>query len=87
MLLATRNYTVPLLPVVYYGHEGFWVNLRRFKRTDYHLRVGNPFSIDIRGKELTRPLRQEIADEIWTKSGVYCGLADQYQDGNWLPPG
>jgi len=30
---------------------------------------------------------QEIADEMWTKSGVYCGLADQYQENGWLPPG
>ncbi len=30
---------------------------------------------------------QEIADEMWTHSGVYVGMADQYQDGNWLHPG
>jgi len=30
---------------------------------------------------------QEIADEMWTHSGVYVGMADQYQDDNWLHPG
>ncbi len=30
---------------------------------------------------------QEIADKMWTKSGVYCGLTDQYQDDNWRQPG
>ena len=32
-------------------------------------------------------LRQDIADEMWTQSGIYCGLADQYQDDGWLAPG
>ena len=30
---------------------------------------------------------QQIADEMWTKSGVYTGLADEYRDGGWLAPG
>lgn len=29
----------------------------------------------------------EIADRLWTKSGIYKGLAEEYSDGHWLPPG
>jgi len=29
----------------------------------------------------------EIADRMWTRSGVYVGLAEEYSDEQWLPPG
>ncbi len=29
----------------------------------------------------------EIADRLWTQSGVYKGLAEEYSDGQWLAPG
>ncbi|MGD9497236.1 MAG: radical SAM/SPASM domain-containing protein [Armatimonadota bacterium] len=29
----------------------------------------------------------EIADELWTRSGVYTGFRETYRDGGWLPPG
>jgi 1-acyl-sn-glycerol-3-phosphate acyltransferase len=73
VLLAAWN-AVPLLPVVYYGHEGIWENLKHFKRSDYHMRVGNPFTININRQKLTKDLRLKIADEI------------MYQIAALLPP-
>lgn len=29
----------------------------------------------------------EIADRLWTESGIYKGLADEYTDDQWLTPG
>ncbi len=30
---------------------------------------------------------QRISDEMWTHSGIYKGLADQYNDEQWMRPG
>lgn len=54
----------PLLPIAYYGNERFQHNLRRLRRTDFHIAVGRPFTIDISKTRLTHALRQEITDQI-----------------------
>jgi 1-acyl-sn-glycerol-3-phosphate acyltransferase len=54
----------PLLPVVCYGGERFWRNLPRLRRTDFHIIVGQPFYLDAGGGQVTRPMRQHMADEI-----------------------
>jgi 1-acyl-sn-glycerol-3-phosphate acyltransferase len=62
-LLATRS-NAPILPVAHWGGENFLKNLARFKRTDFHIRVGKPFTLDLDGVKLTREIRQQIADEM-----------------------
>lgn len=95
VLLAVMN-AVPLLPMVYYGHEGIWRNMRRFKRTDSILRVGNPFSIDTRGQQLTRELRNRIADEVMYQiaallppeyRGQYCTIDQASEEYLRFEPG
>ncbi len=54
----------PLLPVANWGGENFSPNLQKFKRTDFHIRVGEPFKIDTNGSRVTGDLRQEIVDEM-----------------------
>lgn len=54
----------PLLPVAHWGGENFLRNLARFKRTDFHIRVGEPFCLKVEGKRVTREIRQQIADEM-----------------------
>lgn len=63
VLLATRS-GAPLQPVAYYGGEQFWENIKRFKRTDFKIVVGNPFYIDTKGQPLSRDVRQQITDEM-----------------------
>jgi 1-acyl-sn-glycerol-3-phosphate acyltransferase len=63
VLLAIRSNT-PILPLVHWGGENFLMNLARLKRTDFHIRVGNPFILDLDGVKLTREIRQQIADEM-----------------------
>jgi 1-acyl-sn-glycerol-3-phosphate acyltransferase len=64
----------PLLPLVYYGQESFRGNLRRLKRTAFHIRVGQPFTLAPPPGRLTPELRQAITDEI------------MYQLAGLLPP-
>jgi len=54
----------PLLPVIYYGGEKFFPNLSRLRRTDFHVRIGQPFYVDTQGARMTRELREVITDEI-----------------------
>lgn len=73
VLLALRS-GAPILPVVYYGSEHFWQNVRRLRRTDFHIIVGNPFHLDDRGEALSRTVREQIITEI------------MYQMAALLPP-
>jgi 1-acyl-sn-glycerol-3-phosphate acyltransferase len=43
--------------------EGTRNNLKRLKRTDFHIRVGEPFIVKVEGK-VTAEMRQEIVDEM-----------------------
>ena len=55
---------MPILPVVHWGVEDFPKNIKHLKRTDFHIRVGNPFTLDAHGEKVNSRLRQEMADEI-----------------------
>jgi 1-acyl-sn-glycerol-3-phosphate acyltransferase len=54
----------PILPLVYYGGERFKENIRRLRRTDFHIAVGQLFHIDTNGVKVTRQIRQQITDEM-----------------------
>lgn len=54
----------PVLPLVYYGGEKLKENLKRLRRTDFHIVVGEPFRIDTGGERVTRQIRQQITDEM-----------------------
>lgn len=61
-ILAMKS-GAPVLPVVHWGGEKFLKNLKSFKRTDFHIRVGEPFYVKADGK-VTGEMRQEIVDEM-----------------------
>jgi len=54
----------PILPVAHWGGEKFSGNLRRMRRTDFHIRVGRPFTLRDGGQRLTHEVRQAMVDEI-----------------------
>ncbi len=54
----------PLLPLVFYGGEAIGRNVRRLRRTPFHIVVGEPFRVDAGSERVTQDLRQRIADEI-----------------------
>lgn len=55
---------VPLLPIAHWGGEDFRKNWPRLKRTDFHVRVGEPFCLDMEGIRVTKEIRQQIVDEM-----------------------
>lgn len=54
----------PVLPLAHWGGEKLLGNLKRFKRTDFHIRIGQPFRVDTQGVKVTGEIRQQIVDEI-----------------------
>jgi len=64
----------PILPAAYFGHEVFWQNMRRLRRTDFRLRVGRPFMLEMGDGRVTKQIRQQMVDEI------------MYQIARLLPP-
>lgn len=73
ILLALRS-GAPILPLAFYGNETVWHNLRRLRRAPFHVRVGNPFTLDAKGQALSRDVRETITDEV------------MYQIAALLPP-
>ncbi|MDR0444189.1 MAG: 1-acyl-sn-glycerol-3-phosphate acyltransferase, partial [Treponema sp.] len=53
----------PVLPVVHYGGENIWKNIRRLKRTPFCFKTGKPFKIKVYGRP-DREIRTEILDEV-----------------------
>ena len=54
----------PIIPIVHWGGENFMSNLKRLRRTDFHIRVGRPFHIQTSGERIGREGRQQIVDEM-----------------------
>lgn len=63
VLLALHS-GAPILPIAHWGGENYLKNLKRFKRTDFHIRVGEPFKLQVEGLKVTGEIRQQIADEM-----------------------
>lgn len=85
VLLAIRN-KVPVYPIAHTGGEQFLRRFRRFRRTEFRIRVGRPFYVDISDSKahLSSSLRREITGEIMgriaellpeDKRGVYADSA------------
>ena len=63
VVLATLA-NAPLIPIANWGGENFLSNLKKFKRTDFHIRVGKPFRLETNAAKVTPEMRQEIVDEM-----------------------
>lgn len=68
---------VPVLPVAMHGYEHFWENLKRLRKTDFHLEIGEPFRLDFNGELPSREERQAATDEIMYKIAEL--LPEQYR--------
>ncbi|MDR3146047.1 MAG: 1-acyl-sn-glycerol-3-phosphate acyltransferase [Treponema sp.] len=53
----------PVLPVVHFGGEKIWDNLRHFKRTPFRFRVGRPFRFKYEGRP-DRQVREAMLTEL-----------------------
>jgi 1-acyl-sn-glycerol-3-phosphate acyltransferase len=59
-----------ILPLAHWGGEAFPQNIKRLKRTDFHIRVGRPFTLDAKGERAIGKVRQAMADEIMYQIAV-----------------
>lgn len=96
VLLALKS-GAPLLPMVYYGSERFYHNMRRFQRTSFTIKVGQPFTLEPGPEKTSAEVRQCMVDEIMYRlalllppdyRGEYRRLeqaSEQYL--RFLPPG
>ena len=73
VMMALHN-GAPVWPVACYGGEAFSDNLKRLRRTEYHIVVGDPFLVVTDGARVTGEVRQRITDEM------------MYQIAALLPP-
>ncbi len=80
VMIALRT-GAPILPVAHWGGESFNENIKKFKRTDFHIRVGSPFTLDTHGEKVTSALRQEIVDEIM---GQVAALMPEKYHGEYV---
>jgi 1-acyl-sn-glycerol-3-phosphate acyltransferase len=69
-----------VLPIAHWGGENFTANLKRLRRTDFHIRVGRPFHIDTHGQRITREQRQQIVDEMMYQ---IAALLPEYYRGEY----
>ncbi len=54
----------PLQPIAHWGAENFPENIKRLRRTDFYIRVGEPFYLDPQGERVTKQARQQMVDEM-----------------------
>jgi 1-acyl-sn-glycerol-3-phosphate acyltransferase len=69
VLVALRS-GAPILPLAHWGGEAFPQNIKRLKRTDFHIRVGKPFTLDAKGERVNGEVRQAMVDEIMVQIAV-----------------
>ena len=76
VLLAIHS-GAPLLPIAHYGGEKFRDNLRRLRRTDFHVVVGEPFMLSPGKRHVNREFRQELADALMYRIAALLPAAYQ----------
>jgi len=64
VVMMSLHSGAPMLPIVSYGHEDYKQNLRKLRRSDYHIVVGEPFKLKKGAEKVTSEVRQKMTDEI-----------------------
>lgn len=78
---------VPLQAVAFFGHEEFWTNVKRLKRTPMNIRVGKLFQINLQGQRKSKAVLQAVADEMMLELAKlmpekYWGFYANHDKGN-----
>ena len=69
VLLAMQS-GAPIQPIVHWGDKRWQRNLRRLRRTPFHIAVGRPFRLAPGGVRVDRQMRLEILDEIMVQMAM-----------------
>lgn len=67
----------PLQAAVHYGHEKFWSNIKRLKRTSIRIAVGEVFWLNPGDGRVTPQVRGEMVDEMMYQMAVL--LPEKYR--------
>ncbi len=87
VLMALKS-QAPILPIVTHGGEKYKDNLKKLRRTDFHIAVGKPFTLKAGEGALDSQARQHMLDEMMYQlaallppeyRGVYANLTDATQ--------
>ncbi|MBI3166126.1 MAG: 1-acyl-sn-glycerol-3-phosphate acyltransferase [Anaerolineales bacterium] len=77
-ILALKS-GAPIVPLVHWGGEVYMKNLKGFKRTDFHIRMGGLYQVKVEGR-VTAEIRQQIADEMMCR---IAELMPEYYRGEY----
>ena len=77
VVLIALHSGAPILPIAHWGGEDFPSNIKRLKRTDFHIRVGKLFTLDARGEKVTADVRKAMVDEIMYQIAIL--LPEKYR--------
>lgn len=86
IVLVALHSGVPILPVAHWGGEEFLRNVRRLKRTDFHIRVGKPFFLNAGDVKVNSKIRQAMVDEIMCQIAILLPEEYRGQYINCAPP-
>ncbi len=86
IVLIALHSGAAILPVAHWGGENFSKNIKNLKRTDFHIRVGKPFTLDPKGQKVTGKIRQAMVDEIMCQIAVLMPEEYRGQYANCTPP-
>lgn len=64
LILLHAGTHIPIYPVAFSGLEHFYHNLLRLRRTPVRVRIGDPFYLAPPEGHITRPIREQMIDEI-----------------------
>jgi 1-acyl-sn-glycerol-3-phosphate acyltransferase len=87
IVLIALHSGAPILPIAHWGGEDFSKNIKHLRRTDFHIRVGKPFTLDTKGEKVTGAMRQAIVDEIMYQIAILMPeeYRGQYADCTLAP--
>lgn len=81
IILMALEVGAPVLPVVHYGGEHIWENMKHLRRTPFCFKAGRPFRINYEGRP-GREARSEILGEVM---GQMAKLLPEEMRGNYVP--
>lgn len=64
IITAAHRASVPIWPVVHFGGEKFWENIKKLKRTKIQFRVGAPLTPPLSEEMLGKKKRKTLLDEL-----------------------
>ena len=76
----------PILPIAHWGGEDFKKNIKHLKRTNFHIRVGKPFTLDTNREKMHGKIRQVMVDEIMYQIAALMPEEYRGQYANRTPP-